>query len=90
MQKIELSLLLIKQILPYFWYNIIRLIKKKFIPFMSTITVLKNQKANKIKKYHMKSILSEVKNKTMIEDIDNERKYTEDKIIKRWVERKKS
>ena len=38
----------------------------------------------------MKSILSEVKNKTMIEDIDNERKYTEDKIIKRWVERKKS
>lgn len=57
---------------------------------MSTITVLKNQKANKIKKYHMNSILSEVKNKTMIEDIDNERKYTEDKIIKRWVEIKKS
>ena len=31
---------------------------------MSVITVLKNQKANKIKKYHMKSILNEVKNKT--------------------------
>lgn len=57
---------------------------------MSVITVLKNQKANKIKKYHMKSILNEVKNKTMIEDIDNERKFTEDKIIKRWADRKKS
>ena len=55
---------------------------------MSTITVLKNQKANKIKKYHMKSILSQVKNKTMIEDIDNERKYTEDKVTKRWDKRK--
>lgn len=58
------------QILIISYYNIsILFIKKKFIDIMNTTNVLKNQKANKIKKFHMKSILNEVKNKSIIEDL---------------------
>ncbi len=38
---------------------------------MNKSTIIKNERASKLKQKHMKSILSEVKNKSIIEDLEN-------------------
>lgn len=48
---------------------------------MNKTHVLKNQKDSKMKKIHMKSIMSEVKNKNIIEDLENMRKCNESEIL---------